>query len=50
MRYQQNDSLVDRNSGRVVEIADSPEEGVEYWTFRRAQGGPWMVSAIQQTD
>jgi len=50
MRYQQNDALVDRNSGRVVEIAEGPEEGTEYWTFRRAQGGPWMVSAIQQTD
>jgi predicted lipid-binding transport protein (Tim44 family) len=50
MRYQQNDSLLDRNSGRIVEMAGGPEEGVEYWTFRRAQGGPWMVSAIQQTD
>ena len=27
-----------------------PDEGVEYWTFRRANGGPWMVSEIQQTD
>jgi predicted lipid-binding transport protein (Tim44 family) len=50
MRYQQHDSLVDRNNGRVVEIADGAEQGTEYWTFRRAQGGPWMVSAIQQTD
>jgi predicted lipid-binding transport protein (Tim44 family) len=50
MRYQQDDALVDRNSGRVVEGSGHPDEGVEYWTFRRAQGGPWMVSAIQQTD
>jgi predicted lipid-binding transport protein (Tim44 family) len=50
MHYQQIDSLIDRNSGRVVESADAPDEGVEYWTFRRAHGGPWMVSAIQQTD
>jgi predicted lipid-binding transport protein (Tim44 family) len=50
MRYQQNDSYVDRDSGRVVELADGLEEGTEYWTFRRANGGPWMVSAIQQTE
>jgi predicted lipid-binding transport protein (Tim44 family) len=50
MRYQQNDALVDRNSGQVVETSDGPDEGIEYWTFRRAHGGPWMVSAIQQTD
>jgi predicted lipid-binding transport protein (Tim44 family) len=49
MRYQQNDALVDRNSGHVVDGGGGPEEGTEYWTFRRAQGGPWMVSAIQQT-
>jgi predicted lipid-binding transport protein (Tim44 family) len=49
MRYQQKDTLVDRTSGRVVEGGDTPDEGIEYWTFRRAQGGPWMVSAIQQT-
>jgi len=49
MRYQQNDRLVDRKDGRVVEGGDTPDEGTEYWTFRRAQGGPWMVSAIQQT-
>ncbi len=50
MRYSQVDKLIDRNSGRVIEGVDTPDEGVEYWTFRRAQGGPWMVSAIQQTD
>jgi predicted lipid-binding transport protein (Tim44 family) len=49
MRYQQNDALVDRDSGNVVEGGDEPDEGTEYWTFRRARGGPWMVSAIQQT-
>ena len=50
MRYQQIDKTMDRASGRVVEGGDSPDEGVEYWTFRRAHGGPWMVSAIQQTN
>jgi predicted lipid-binding transport protein (Tim44 family) len=50
MRYEQNDRLVDRKSGNVVEGGDMPDQGIEYWTFRRARGGPWMVSAIQQTD
>jgi predicted lipid-binding transport protein (Tim44 family) len=50
MRYSQVDKIVDRASGRVVEGNDTPDEGVEYWTFRRGNGGPWMVSAIQQTD
>ena len=49
MRYQQKDTLVDRKTGNVVEGSDTPDEGIEYWTFRRARGGPWMVSAIQQT-
>ena len=25
-----------------------PEEVTEVWTFRRDNGGPWKVSAIQQ--
>ncbi len=50
MRYQQSDRVLDRNTGQVVESSEQPDEGVEYWTFRRANGGPWMVSAIQQTD
>ena len=50
MAYSQVDKLVDRATGRVVEGSDTPDEGVEYWTFRRANGGAWMVSAIQQTD
>ncbi len=50
MRYQQIDKTVDRASGRVVDGGDTPDEGVEYWTFRRARNNPWMVSAIQQTN
>jgi len=50
MRYSQVDKVVDRNTGRVVEGGDTPDEGVEYWTFRRPVGGAWMVAAIQQTD
>ena len=48
MRYQLTDTLIDRNSGRVVEMGNGPDQGTEYWTFRRARGAPWMVSAIQQ--
>lgn len=50
MRYSQVDKVVDRASGRLVEGGDTPDEGIEYWTFRRPVGGAWMVSAIQQTD
>jgi predicted lipid-binding transport protein (Tim44 family) len=50
MRYQLHDSYVARDSGRVVEMPEAQEEAAEYWTFRRAAGGPWMVSAIQQTQ
>jgi predicted lipid-binding transport protein (Tim44 family) len=50
MRYSQVDKLLDRNSGRMLEGSDTPDEGVEYWTFRRYRDGAWMVSAIQQTD
>ena len=50
IRYQQIDKTLDRTSGSVVEGSNSPDDGVEYWTFRRAQRGPWMVSAIQQTN
>lgn len=48
MRYQLTDTFVDRNSGRVAQMSGGSEESIEYWTFRRTAGGPWMVSAIQQ--
>jgi len=50
MRYRLNDTYVDRDSGRVVEMPENTEQAAEYWTFRRARGGPWMVSAIQQAQ
>ncbi len=50
MHYQQTDKVVDRATGRLIEGGDTPDQGVEYWTFRRPQGGAWMVSAIQQTN
>jgi predicted lipid-binding transport protein (Tim44 family) len=47
MRFSINDTMVDRASGRVVE--GGPQEVSELWTFRRANGSPWILSAIQQT-
>jgi predicted lipid-binding transport protein (Tim44 family) len=46
MRFALNDVMIDRASGRVIE--GGPEEVAEAWTFRRASGGPWMLTAIQQ--
>lgn len=47
MRYSLNDKIVDRASGRVVE--EEPSEATEFWTFRRAREGDWVLSAVQQT-
>lgn len=50
MRYQLADTMVDRATGRVLKGDPArPEEVVEVWTFRRDRGGPWLLSAIQQT-
>jgi len=48
MRFALTDSMVERTSGRTVE-GGSPSEVTELWTFRRARGGDWLLSAIQQT-
>ena len=48
VRYSLKDEKVDRASGRVIE--GGPDEAVEIWTFMRARGGNWIVSAVQQTD
>lgn len=48
VRYSLKDEIVDRASGRVIE--GGPDEATEVWTFMRARGGSWIVSAIQQTD
>lgn len=47
MRFALTDSTVDRGSGRVVE-GGHPGEVTELWTFMRARGGGWLLSAIQQ--
>jgi predicted lipid-binding transport protein (Tim44 family) len=46
MHFALNDQTVERSSGRVVD--GGPQEVTELWTFRRARGGAWLLSAIQQ--
>ena len=49
MRYALVDRFLDRTSGRLVDGSETPEEVTEVWTFMRAGGGHWLLSAIQQT-
>lgn len=46
MRYSLRDEVEERETGRIVETG--PSEATELWTFRRAGGGSWLLSAIQQ--
>jgi predicted lipid-binding transport protein (Tim44 family) len=48
VRFSLVDQAVERASGRLVEGSASPKEVTEVWTFRRAPGGSWVLSAIQQ--
>jgi predicted lipid-binding transport protein (Tim44 family) len=48
MNFALKDSMVERASGRTVEGGE-PSEVTELWTFMRAHGGNWLLSAIQQT-
>jgi predicted lipid-binding transport protein (Tim44 family) len=48
MKFTLKDSMVDRASGRTVEGGERSEV-TELWTFRRARGGNWLLSAIQQS-
>jgi predicted lipid-binding transport protein (Tim44 family) len=49
MRLSLIDQTIERTSGRVVEGDPvRPTQATELWTFRRAPGGPWLLSAIQQ--
>jgi len=47
MRFALTDTMVERASGRTVE-GGTPSEVTELWTFLRARGGGWLLSAIQQ--
>jgi predicted lipid-binding transport protein (Tim44 family) len=49
MRFSLVDRMIDRASGRVVEGSESPQQVTELWTFMRARGGQWGLSAIQQS-
>ena len=39
---------LERANGHTVEGGE-PSEVTELWTFMRARGGNWLLSAIQQT-
>ncbi|MBL6454917.1 TIM44-like domain-containing protein [Belnapia sp. T6] len=50
MRFSQIDVTRRISDGAVVEgDPNRRTEATELWTFMRVQGGPWMLSAIQQT-
>jgi predicted lipid-binding transport protein (Tim44 family) len=50
MRYESRDVMRDRATGAIVSgDADALTETTELWTFARKDGGPWKVSAIQET-
>jgi predicted lipid-binding transport protein (Tim44 family) len=48
MNFALKDGMVERTSGRTVEGGEQ-SEATELWTFMRARGGNWLLSAIQQT-
>jgi predicted lipid-binding transport protein (Tim44 family) len=49
MRYASVDFTAERDGGRVVEGSTEPLERTELWTFLRARGGNWILSAIQES-
>jgi predicted lipid-binding transport protein (Tim44 family) len=50
MRYESIDLTRDRTSGAVLSgDPNRPTETTELWTFSRHIGGPWKLSAIQET-
>jgi predicted lipid-binding transport protein (Tim44 family) len=48
MRYALIDRYVDRATGKASDGNAAPQEATEVWTFTRAHGGSWLLSAIQQ--
>lgn len=48
MRFSLTDRTLNRVTGQPVDGSDGPQEAVELWTFRRAPGTSWALSAIQQ--
>ena len=50
MRFSQIDVSRRVSDGAVVEgDPNRRQTSTELWTFVRSQGGPWMLSAIQQS-
>jgi len=50
LNYESIDVMRDRTSGAVVEgDPNRPTQTTELWTFVRRAGGPWKLSAIQET-
>ena len=50
MRYEGIDLMRDRTSGAVLSgDPNKPSQTTELWTFARHIGGPWKLSAIQET-
>jgi predicted lipid-binding transport protein (Tim44 family) len=50
MRWSARDYTVRADTGVLVEgRAGERVEATEVWTFVRAPGGRWLLSAIQQT-
>jgi predicted lipid-binding transport protein (Tim44 family) len=50
LNYESVDVMRDRQSGQVVQGDPStPTPTTELWTFVRRSGGPWKLSAIQET-
>jgi len=48
MQWSAIDVMRDRQTGEVKRgDPNVPAEGREYWTFVRENGGPWLLSAIQ---
>jgi predicted lipid-binding transport protein (Tim44 family) len=47
MNFALKDSMVERATGQTVEGGERSEV-TELWTFMRARGGNWLLSAIQQ--
>jgi predicted lipid-binding transport protein (Tim44 family) len=48
MHYSLKDQYVDRATGKAADGNSAPQEATEVWTFTRARGGNWLLSAIQQ--
>ena len=47
VRFSLVDRMVERTTDRVIE--GGSDEVTEMWTFARAPGSDWLLSAIQQT-